>query len=255
MRTSHRPNVAFWALLASAVLALCGVTRGAPGVVTPTSQGVKPDAGRRAYMQVHFSQAMTVHEALIRGDLLAVTGPAIWLATHEAPGSMPAGSAPFVAQMRRAARRTADTSSMLDAALGAADMLRTCGDCHRAVGTMPAPQLQPPSAEVQGVVGHMLAHQQALDQMLQGLIVPSSASWRSGAEALRAAPLRPNTLPRDPKLSSTLVASETRIHELASQASRVEDTAARAVFYGQILSRCADCHALHRGIWGPTRRQ
>jgi hypothetical protein len=255
MRTSHRPNVLFWVILASSVLALCGVTRGAPRVVTPNSQAVKPDPGRRAYMQVHFSQAMTVHEALIRGDLLAVTEPAIWLATHEAPSSMPPGSAPFVAQIKRAARRTADTSSMLDAALGAADMLKTCGDCHRAVGTMPAPQIQPPSTEVQGVVGHMLAHQQALDQMLQGLIVPSSASWRSGAEALRTAPLRPNTLPRDPKLSSAIVASEKRIHELASQASRVEDSGARAVFYGQILSRCADCHALHRGIWGPTRRQ
>jgi hypothetical protein len=255
MRQSRRLDVVFCSLLVVGILTLCGVTRGAPGTAAPPKQVVKPDAERRAHMQAHFSQAMTVHEAVIRGDLLAATQPAVWLATHEAPSSLPAGSAPFVAQMKRAARRTADASSILEAALGTAEMLKTCGDCHRAVGTMPAIPVQSARPDVHGLVGHMLAHQQAADQMLQGLVVPSSASWRSGADGFRAAPLRSTTLPTDPKLTSSLAASEKRIHELASQASRVEDSGARAVFYGQILARCADCHALHRGVWGPTRRQ
>lgn len=255
MRESRRIDVLFGLLLVSGVLALCGVTRGAPGAAAANVQVVKPEAERGAHMQAHFSQAMTVHEAVIRGDLQAATQPAVWLANHDAPSSLPAGSAPFVAQMRRAARRTADASSILEAALGTAEMLRTCGDCHRALGTMPAAPIPSPRPEVHGLVGHMLAHQQAADQMLQGLIAPSSTSWRSGADGFRVAPLRSSALPNDPKLTSSLAASEKRIHELASQASRVEDSGARAVFYGQILARCADCHALHRTVWGPTRRQ
>jgi hypothetical protein len=50
---------------------------------------VKTDAERRAHMEAHFSQAMTVHEAVIRGDLQAATQPAVWLANHDAP-SFPA---------------------------------------------------------------------------------------------------------------------------------------------------------------------
>jgi hypothetical protein len=255
MRASRRTETRFCVIVASAVLALCGVTRGASRPAPPDPQAVKADAGRQAHMQAHFSQAMAAHEAVIRGDLLAVTAPALWLANHDAPSALPAGSAPFVAQMKRAARRTAGTSSVLEAALGTADMLKTCGDCHRAVGTMPAPLAHAPAPDVAGMVGHMLAHQQALDQMLQGLIVPSSASWRSGAEALRTAPLHTSELPDDPKLTASIAASEKRIHELARQAGQAENSGARAVFYGQILARCADCHTLHRDIWGPTRRR
>jgi hypothetical protein len=255
MREPRRLDARFRLLVVSGVLALCGVTRGAPAAAPPSNQAVKPDAERGAHMQAHFSQAMTVHEAVIRGDLAAVTQPAEWLANHDPSSNLPAGSAPFVAQMRRAARRTADAPSILEAALGTAEMLKTCGDCHRAVGTMPAVPIQSPRPDVHGLVGHMLAHQQAADQMLQGLIVPSTASWRSGADGFRAAPLRPSALPSDPKLTSSLAASEKRIHELASQASRAEDSGARAVFYGQMLARCADCHALHPGVWGPSRRR
>ena len=46
------------------------------------------------------------------------------------------------------------------------------------------------------------------------------------------------------KLAVELLASEERIHQLASQAVVVEDSKARAMLYGQILARCADCHAL-----------
>jgi hypothetical protein len=255
MRASRRVSVLFPLFLVSGVLAHYGVHGDAAPAAQPSPQATRSDAERRAHMQEHFSQVMTVHEAVIRGDVASATAPALWLTNHEAPKSLPAGSAPFVAQMQRAARRTADASSVLEAALGTADMLKTCGDCHRAMGTMPAVAIQPPRPEVHGLVGHMLAHQQAADQMLQGLVVPSSALWRTGAGGLQTAPLRPATLPSDRKLSRSLVASEKRLHALASQASRAEDPAARAVFYGQILSRCADCHALHPGIWGPTRRQ
>jgi hypothetical protein len=217
------------------------------------AQAVTPQANRAAHMQVHFSQVMTVHEAVIRGDLAAVRAPATWLAGHEGPSSLPPGSAPFVAQMQRAARRTAQASTVLEAALGTADMLKTCGDCHRGVGTMPAATLSS-SPAVGGIVGHMLAHQRSADQMLQGLIVPSSALWRTGADGFSGAPLRTGKLPEDPRLTPELAASEKRVHELAAQAAKTDDDGARAVFYGQMIARCADCHALHQKVWGPSRR-
>jgi hypothetical protein len=245
---SHHSSPVSLLLLATVVAGL-----NAAAAPAPAPAQVRPTPERAAHMQVHFSQVMTVHEAVIRGDLAAVQAPAAWLTQHEGPSSLPPGSAPFVAEMRRAAARTAKATTVLEAAMGAADMLKTCGDCHRGVGTMPA-VATPSGPEVGGIVGHMLAHQRATDQMVQGLVVPSSDAWRKGAAGLAVAPLRRSSLPDDPKLTSELVASEKRIHELADQAGKAGDPGARAVSYGQIIARCADCHALHRKVWGPGRR-
>ena len=252
MSAHHRFHPLLLLVVATAVATLNAATARV-STASAGAQAVAPQQGPAAHMQVHYSQVLTVHAAVIRGDLAAVRAPATWLAEHEAPPSLPAGSAPFVEQMRRAARRTVQASTVLEAALGAADMLKTCGDCHRGVGTMPSvsPSVGP---DVGGVVGHMLAHQRAADQMLQGLMVPSNAMWRSGTVAFGAAPLRSSKLPDDPKLTREITASERRVHELAAQAAKSDDVGARAVFYGQIIARCADCHALHRTIWGPSGR-
>ena len=228
---------------------------GMPPTAAPsTPQSVARDTSRTALMQVHFAQVMVVHEAVIRGDLPAARERASWLASQAAPGALPEGWAPYVAVMHEAARRTAAASSVLEAAMGTAAMLKTCGDCHRGVGTMPAAPLDAPGSAVRGVVGHMLAHQHAADQMLQGLVVPSSTLWRAGAAGLSTPPLASADLPRDAKLGPEAKASEGRIHVLAGQAGRVDEPGARAVFYAQILARCADCHASHRKVWGPSRR-
>jgi hypothetical protein len=156
--------------------------------------------------------------------------------------------------MRKEAGRTAAAPSVLEAALATAAMLKTCGDCHRAIGTTPAAPLEPPRLAPHEVAGHMLAHQHAADQMLQGLMTPSSNLWRAGAAGLNTAPIDHEALPRDRELRNAAKASEDRIHVLAGQAARIEDPAARAVFYAQILVRCADCHASHPKVWGPSRR-
>lgn len=252
MPASHHASPLGLLIVATAVATL-NVATAQVSSAPAGPQAVTPQAERAAHMQGHYSQVMTVHEAVIRGDLAAVRVPATWVAEHEAPGSLPTGSAPFVAEMQRAARRTASASTVLEAALGAADMLKTCGDCHRGVGTRP-PTPETTGPIVGGVVGHMLAHQQAADQMLHGLTVPSSAMWRAGAAGFSGAPLRRELLPDDPRLTPELAASEQRIHALAAQAGKADDSAARAVFYGQLIARCADCHALHRKVWGPARR-
>jgi hypothetical protein len=238
------------------VLMAAALAAGAAGGSRPAAppQAVPPDPGRQGHMQVHFGEAMAVHEAVIRGDLAAARAPAAWLATHDAPASLPSGSAPFVAAMREAARQTAAASTVQEAAMGAAAMLKTCGDCHRGLGTVPPPPLAAPPPEVHGVVGHMLGHQRAADQMLQGLVTPSSALWREGAQGLATPALDHDALPRDARSDKAAKDAERRIHTLAAEAGRVEDQAARAVFYAQILARCATCHSGHSKVWGPARR-
>jgi hypothetical protein len=254
MRATARSSPLRISALIIASLAASASGGMAPPAATSTPQAVAPDAARTARMQVHFTQAMVVHEAVIRGDLPAARESASRLASPESPGALPEGWAPYVAVMHEAARRTAAASSVLEAAMGTAAMLKTCGDCHRGVGTMPAAPLDAPGSAVRGVVGHMLAHQHAADQMLQGLVVPSSTLWRAGAAGLSTPPLASADLPRDAKLGPEAKASEGRIHVLAGQAGRVDEPGARAVFYAQILARCADCHASHRKVWGPSRR-
>jgi cytochrome c553 len=217
------------------------------------AQAVKTDPDREAYMQTHFGRVLTVHDAVIRGDLAAVKPAAAWLAEHDPEPSLPAGTAPHVAAMKAAAQRAAAAETVLAAAIATAGMLKTCGDCHRATGTMPT-MPQTPRPDLGGVVGHMLQHQTAADQMAQGLMAPSNTLWRTGTEGFKGASLHPRALPPGAKLPASLLASEERIHQLASQALLAEDPGARAVFYGQILARCADCHAQHRTLWGPALR-
>ena len=146
-------------------------------------------------MQTHFAQVIVVPKRSFRGNLAAAHRPASWLVTHKGPEPLTEASAPYVVQMQDAAGRTAAASSILEAALGTPAMLKTCGDCHRAIGAKPAIQLEPPRLAASGVVGRMLAHQHAADQMLQGLVVPSDALWREGAAGLSTPPLDDGGVP------------------------------------------------------------
>lgn len=135
-------------------------------------------------------------------------------------------------------------------------MFATCGACHASAGTRPALPVPPPPA-AGGVVGHMLDHQRAIDQMMQGLVLPSATLWRQGAEHLKVAPLRREKLPRDGALTRDVIAAEMRVHGMADEAIATTEPAVRARQYAQILTTCAECHSAHRKVWGPSgvRRQ
>lgn len=211
----------------------------------------KPSHSQTAgHMREHFTKVREVEAAVIRGDLEAVHEPAQWLASHESSLELDKASASQVSTMRQAAKRAAEARDIPSAAAATAAMLAACGDCHRAAGVVPKPELPSPPA-VGGTVGHMLEHQRAIDQMADGLIVPSAASWKRGAEALKAAPLRSSQFPRDPKLTREIVAAEDRVHVLAEQAAAAAEEPTRVNAYAQIISACAQCHGLHGRIWGP----
>lgn len=205
------------------------------------------------HMREHFTRVHEVEAAVIRGDLESVKAPAEWLASHDPSKELDKASASQVATMREAARRAADAKDLQTAAAATSAMLAACGDCHRAAGARPAPAVPDPPT-IGGTVGHMLEHQRAVDQMADGLIIPSASLWMKGAEELKGAPLRTGQLPRDQKLTREIAAAEDRVHVLADQAGRATEEQARVNAYAQIIATCAQCHGLHGRVWGPGVR-
>jgi cytochrome c553 len=217
-----------------------------------TSQQVKSMPDRLAQMQHHFTQVGLVHEAVIRGDLPGLRDPAKRLADLEQPPSVAPAAAQYVLAIQTAAKRAVEARDLASAASATASMLLSCGNCHRTSGTMPVPAT-PKRAEVGGLVGHMLEHQRAVDEMLEGLFIPSESQWIRGATRFSAAPLQRQSLPRDRKLTREILLAEERVHQLADRAIKAGDWSDRAEIYAQVLSTCANCHSLHNVVWGPRR--
>ncbi|HEY7498157.1 MAG TPA: hypothetical protein VH740_06580 [Vicinamibacterales bacterium] len=116
---------------------------------------------------------------------------------------------------------------------------------------MPVPAT-PKRADVGGIVGHMLEHQRAMDEMLEGLFIPSESQWTRGATRFRAAPLQRRSMPRDRKLTREILLAEERVHQLADRAIKAGGWSDRAEIYAQVLTTCANCHSLHK-VWGPRK--
>jgi len=200
-----------------------------------------------AQMRAHFEQALVLHSAVIGGELATVAPAARVLADQVArfQAGSPSPASPAASRALTAladgASKVAEAKSILDAAIVTAEMLSACGRCHRASRVTPTfPGPAPSTAG--GLVGHMREHQVAADQLVQGLVVPSDAAWRSGARALATAPMHAEELPLDPVDRPPLARTEERLHRLATGAAEATDPAARAAFYGQFLAGCADCH-------------
>jgi mono/diheme cytochrome c family protein len=217
-----------------------------------TPQQVRSTPERLAQMEHHFRQVSLIQEAVIRGDLRAVREPAKLLAEAEAPRDVAASTAPYVAAMRLAAKRAGDAQDFASVAAATSSMLLSCGDCHRTAGTMPAP-VTPKRPDVGGLVGHMLEHQRATDEMLEGLFIPSETQWLRGAARFVGAPLQQKSLLRDEKLTPEIRKAEERVHQLAERAIKATAWKDRGDIYAQILTTCASCHTLHGVVWGPRR--
>ena len=222
----------------------------ASSAMAQSAKSVPTAPERVAVMRHHFSEVLQIHDAVIRGDLAAVRGPAARLGEIAIPPAMPATqAAPFVESVRAAGRRAAAATTVASAAQATASMVTECANCHRSVGVFPSPAT-PRAPEVGGLVGHMLEHQRAADEMLEALVIPSASRWRIGAERLRATALQPRQLPRDPKLTAEVRQAEADVHKLAGQAIAADTVDSRVSTYVQLLTACAKCHSL-RKVWGP----
>jgi cytochrome c553 len=245
---THRISVA-WAV--AALLVTGGLLRAA-GTVSGAGQ-ITPSKARAELMHEQFRSVMGAHNSIIRGNLQGAKNEARLVAHFPDPVGLPPGAAPYLVAMRTAAGRAADAADLPAAALATASMLATCGDCHRAVGTMPA-HPAPAEPTLGGVIGHMIAHQAAMDLLVQGLTTPSTSLWNQGADALVAAPLRKSQLPSDAKVTGEIMKSEKRLHELAARARQAEDTPSRVAVYSELVTSCATCHGVNGKGYGPSYR-
>jgi mono/diheme cytochrome c family protein len=214
----------------------------------PAAVGTNPI--RLAQMQHHFTQIALIHQSIIRGDLGSIRKPALELVALPTPNAIPAAAEFHVASIRAAARTAADATTLADAAASTVRMLMQCSECHRQVGVGVVPNVGR-TPDVGGMVGHMLDHQRAADDMLLGLLIPSPSQWRDGAQRLSVAALKTAELPVDPALTKDVKKAEDRVHELAKKAQSAADANARAAIYTQLISECAQCHVAHARIWGP----
>jgi mono/diheme cytochrome c family protein len=230
--------------LAGAAVVWVGLVASSFGAATPPAQASQTSASgpqRLAEMRHHFSDVILVHEAVIRGDLRSVGPPAQALASIATPAGMPAATAPFVAEIRRAGQRAADAANLAAAAQATVSMVTACAGCHRAAGVMPAAS-RSIGHDVGGIVGHMLEHQRAADMLLIALMMPSATEWRQGADSLRVAALLPFKFPSDPKLTKDIRALDLRVHQIADRAIDAETADERARVYTDLLTTCAQCH-------------
>ena len=231
---------------------MVGLAAGSPiragGQDAPAAVGTNPI--RLAQMQHHFTQVALIHESIIRGDLRSIRAPALQLAQLPTPNAVPAAAEPHVAAIRQAARAAADATTLGAAATATVQMLMQCSDCHRQVGVGVVPNVAK-RPDVGGVVGHMLEHQRAADDMLLGLLVPSPSQWQDGARRLSVAPLKSSQFPEDPALTKDVEKADARVHELAKAAEKAPDANARAGAYAELMATCASCHKAHPRIWGP----
>jgi mono/diheme cytochrome c family protein len=239
-----------WVLALTSLVAIAaGVLRTQAASPSPreTAQTTPSSIERQSYMRHHFADVAAVHAAIIRGDLAAVRVPATALARMPVPPGTLTVAVPFVVAISEGARQALGATTVPTAAEATAFMLQQCGECHRAAKAAPSPP--PPPAAAGGA--HMIEHQRAMDELLQGLVVPSVAQWDRGAGRLRTAPLRPGELPTDPGLADSLRRADDRVHLIADRAAKARTSAARANVYADLLTTCAECHSLHRKTRDP----
>jgi hypothetical protein len=236
--------------VAAVPFVLAAVTVSAPQSRQPADADTRE---LEAHMAFHVAQADTIRRAVVRGDMEAVHAPARELAEHSIAPEFDVETERLIRAMREAAAAAAEAPDLPLAALAAARLAAACGACHRAVTVRSSLPSRARASEIGGVVGHMLSHQAAVDQLHAGLVEPSDALWQRGARALQTAPLENSKFPRDRALDRGALASETRVHQLAERAERATSVDDRVEVYAQLLVTCASCHGIHHEIWGPPR--
>lgn len=221
-----------------------------PTQTQPAQQSPDSSPVRRAQMAGHYRAVTQVYEGVIRGDLAAARDAAFSIWGLAAPSGMPASGTVIAEFVQLQGRRAAQATTLEQAANAAAGMLTLCGDCHTAVNVRVAtPDRVRP--DVGGLVGHMLAHQEAVEAMAEGLVAPSPSRFRTGAERLEIAPLSRSDLPPDRALTADIRRSETEVHAIGKEARLANDNTARTASFAKLISTCANCHRLHNRVWGP----
>lgn len=197
----------------------------------------------RGQMITHFDLAVHARGHVIDGDVRAFRHAAEELAELEPADDLAPEIILQLGPMRYEAREGALARSVEEAALAAAKIARTCGDCHQSAGvglgdrfTIGGPP--PPGSAARHMAG--LAWTSRL--LWDGLIGPSDRTWTAGAEGLVELGVLPEGLPADLPAGDVRVAG-VRLRQLAEKALLTRDPDERVEVLGEIWTTCARCHA------------
>lgn len=187
---------------------------------TPTTQ---------TFMRQHTSEALDMRWAVIAGRFDQLHRAAGSIASDAWSPHLRPDYLPQVTAVRHAASSALDARSTGAAGAALGELGAACAGCHREKGGPPEP---PATETLPRGVGIMAVHAAAEHALWDGLVTPSSASWKRGAEALAGAP----ELASDVEEVSALAQ---QVRDLARQAAAGEP---RGDVYGKIMATCATCH-------------
>jgi hypothetical protein len=245
---AHRLFVGLMILSVASVVSACGGSAPPPAEKPAAAAPAQASADTAARMEAHFGKVRELEQAVIRGDLESARAAGQWIAEHQETAGLPAGTESYATTTKNAARAVAASESVGNAGVAAAFAVAACGECHAAAKVTPKmPEASaPPTASSTAAL--MLAHQYAVDLMYRGMVGPSDALWKQGADALKGSPLKSKD---QAKASKEIVAFEARVHELGGRAAQAADAGARIATYGELIGGCASCHAMHGRVLGP----
>lgn len=183
-----------------------------------------------ARMREHFREVDVMRRGLIAEDLQVVRQTAQEMASDTWSSRLKPAWQPYVATMREAAKRMAQSQDLVGASEGFATLAGTCAQCHL---TPEGPSAPPAILLPQEPARGMSAHSEASERLWWGLSAPSDETWRAGAQQLARVQLGSDV--------PSVAARQARLVGLAESAL-VAPTSERPHLYAKTLQTCAGCH-------------
>ncbi|MBL9106418.1 MAG: hypothetical protein JNL82_36180 [Myxococcales bacterium] len=227
------------------LLAACdggSLTAAAPQPVVaaaPDAPGPPPGTGPR--MTRHFEDSLFIKDAVIAGRIDELRAPALRLVEWD--GDEPPAWRPYIAATARHAKALLVAADLDAAALAAAGLARTCGDCHAATVGPAFPARVAPAITSRDPRQRMRRHQWAADRLWEAMVGHSDAAWTSGAAALADPALLRADYPPDVEIEGDPLVVEARLRAFGARAATARDWDERVAIYGGLLATCAACHA------------
>lgn len=220
------------------LLALAGacVSRPEPFMGSPT----------RGQMLSHFDLALDARTYAILGDVGEFRRVTEDLSDLQPARDLPAEVILQLGPMRWEAREAARARTTEEAARGAAEIARTCGDCHEANDVGLADRFTTGGPPPPGSTGrHMAGLAWASRLLWDGLVGPSDLTWYTGAEGLIELGALPEGLETAVPATDVEAASE-RLRDLGRAGTSIDDPQARVELLAEVWEECSACHAAFR---------
>ena len=233
-------------------VAASGGAEQSPVATEQDDQAGAPDLAY--HMRESFWDAVRARDAIIKGDLATAHAAADALAAHDYGRLLPPDWKHWTASMQQYARELSMAPNLSAAAAELGKLALVCGDCHDMHQRGPArPKLKalPWEDPPETLDARMHRHQLGIAQIWDGLVLPSEEAFRNGTITITRAPLVPPEV-ADEAVDPQLSAAIEEVRGLAKQARVATTYEERGRIYGELIARCANCHAIMRPVRAPA---